>query len=148
SKEYIQLLLAQPIKRQTLYWGLYTGIATPLMGAFIVGILLPLSWHGLIAGEGFTASVTVLLLGAVLTLIFVAIGFLLGLIFHDERIKGFGFTIVIWLFMAVLYDGLILVLIFTFGDFPLEKFVIISSMLNPIDLARITVMLEFDISAL
>ncbi len=148
SKEYIQLLLAQPVKRETLYWGLYTGIVTPLMGAFILGILLPLSWHGLLSGEGFSASMTVLLLGAILTLVFVALGFLLGLIFYNDRIKGFGFTIVIWLFMAVLYDGLILVFIFTFGDFPLEKFVIITSMLNPIDLARITVMLKFDISAL
>lgn len=148
SKEYIQLLLAQPVKRATLFWGLYMGIATPLMGAYMIGILLPLAWHGLLAGEGFMASITVLLLGAVLTLIFVALGFLLGLIFYNDRIKGFGFTIVIWLFMAVLYDGLILILIFTFGDFPLEKFVIIASMLNPIDLARITVMLEFDISAL
>lgn len=148
SKEYIQLLLAQPVKRQTLYWGLYIGISTPLMGAYLVGIMLPLAWHGLLSGESLIASLTVLLLGASLTLIFVALGFLLGLLFYNDRIKGFGFTIVIWFFMAVLYDGLILVLIFTLGDFPLEKFVIISSMLNPIDLARITVMLEFDISAL
>ena len=83
-----------------------------------------------------------------LTLIFVSLGFVLGLAFYDDRIKGFGFTIVIWLFMAILYDGLILFLVFLLGDYPLDKFVIIVSMLNPIDLARIMVMLEFDISAL
>lgn len=38
--------------------------------------------------------------------------------------------------------------VFLFGDYPLENFVIAVSMLNPIDLARIMVMLEFDVSAL
>jgi Cu-processing system permease protein len=39
-------------------------------------------------------------------------------------------------------------MIFIFGDYPLERAVIAVSMLNPIDLARIMIMLEFDISAL
>lgn len=94
------------------------------------------------------ASAMVLGLGAVLTLIFVSLGFVFGLKFYDDRIKGFGFTIVVWLFLAILYDGLVLMMIFMFGDYPLEKAVIAVSMLNPIDLARIMIMLEFDISAL
>ncbi len=147
SREFVELLLTQPINRKTLYWGLYCGISTPLMAAFILGASLPLGWHGILMIDP-SASIMVLALGGVLTLIFVALGFVLGLAFYDDRIKGFGFTIVIWLFMAILYDGLILMAIFMFGDYPLERFVIGATMLNPIDLARIMVMLEFDISAL
>ncbi|MEX0995115.1 MAG: ABC transporter permease subunit [Balneolaceae bacterium] len=147
SREFVELLLTQPIDRKTLYWGLFTGISTPLMAAFIAGVALPLGWHGILAGN-LAASALVLGLGGILTLIFVSLGFVLGLKYYDDRIKGFGFSIVIWLFMAVLYDGLILLLIFLLGDFPLERFVIAVSMLNPIDLARIAIMLEFDISAL
>jgi len=147
SREFVELLLIQPINRSVLYWGLFLGISTPLMAAFILGAMLPLGWHGILMLDG-TASTMVLGLGGVLTLIFASLGFVLGLLFYEDRIKGFGFTIVIWLFLAILYDGLVLMLVFTFGDYPLEQFVIAVSMLNPIDLARIMVMLEFDISAL
>ncbi len=147
SREFVEMLLTQPVDRKTLYWGLYLGISIPLMSAFVLGAALPLGWNGILNNE-VASTLLVLGLGAVLTLIFVSLGFVLGLAFYDDRIKGFGFTIVIWLFLAILYDGLILLLIFTFGDYPLDKFVIVVSMLNPIDLARIMVMLEFDISAL
>lgn len=147
SREFVELLLTQPIDRKVLYWGLFLGISTPLMAAFIIGSLLPLAWHGILALDGGSAAL-VLGLGGMLTLIFVSLGFVFGLMFYDDRIKGFGFTIVIWLFLAILYDGLVLMLVFLFGDYPLEQFVIVVSMLNPIDLARILVMLEFDISAL
>lgn len=147
SREFVELLLTQPIDRKVLYWGLFLGISTPLMMAFVVGSLLPLGWHGILMIDH-AASAMVLGLGAVLTLIFVSLGFVFGLAFYDDRIKGFGFTIVIWLFLAILYDGLVLMLVFTFSDYPLERFVIAVSMLNPIDLARIMVMLEFDVSAL
>lgn len=147
SREFVELLLTQPINRSVLYWGLFLGIATPLMAAFIIGAALPLGWHGIIMADAVAAAL-VLGLGGVLTLIFVSLGFLFGLKFYEDRIKGFGFTIVVWLFLAILYDGLVLLLVFTFGDYPLEQFVIAVSMLNPIDLARILVMLEFDISAL
>ncbi len=147
SREFVELLLTQPINRRVLYWGLFLGIATPLMAAFIIGSMLPLAWHGILMIDG-TASAMVLGLGGVLTLIFVSLGFVFGLLFYEDRIKGFGFTIVIWLFLAILYDGLVLLLVFMFGNYPLEQFVIAVSMLNPIDLARIMVMLEFDVSAL
>lgn len=147
SREFVELLLTQPINRGVLYWGLFLGISTPLMAAFIVGSLLPLGWHGILMIDG-VASAMVLGLGGVLTLIFASLGFVFGLMFYEDKIKGFGFTIVIWLFLAILYDGLVLMLVFMFGDYPLENFVIAVSMLNPIDLARIIVMLEFDVSAL
>lgn len=147
SREFIELLLTQPINRKVLYWGLFLGISTPLMAAFIIGTMVPLGYHGVLMID-IVASTMVLGLGGALTLIFVALGFVLGLSFYDDRIKGFGFTIVIWLFLAILYDGIVLMLIFLFGNYPLEQFVIVVSMLNPIDLARIMVMLEFDVSAL
>jgi Cu-processing system permease protein len=147
SREFVELLLTQPINRGVLYWGLFLGISTPLMAAFIIGSMLPLGWHGILMIDG-VASAMVLALGGILTLIFASLGFVFGLMFYEDKIKGFGFTIVVWLFLAILYDGLVLMLIFVFGDYPLENFVIAVSMLNPIDLARIMVMLEFDVSAL
>ncbi|MEX2584836.1 MAG: ABC transporter permease subunit [Balneolaceae bacterium] len=147
SKEFIELLLTQPIDRRSIYRGLFLGISTPLMGAFVAGGGLPMIWHGLVRDHLY-AAVLVLGLGGMLTVLFAAIGFLIGLLFYEDRIKGFGFTMVIWLFLAILYDGLILLLVAVLGDYPVDQLILGITMVNPVDLARILILLEFDISAL
>jgi Cu-processing system permease protein len=112
------------------------------------GTILPLIWHGNFTGETASQTALVLGLGAFLTFIFTGLGFVMGLAYYEEKIKGFGYSLMIWLFMAVIYDGLIMIVIFLFGDYPIETAVVGLTMLNPIDLARILVLLEFDISAL
>ncbi len=57
-------------------------------------------------------------------------------------------TIVLWLFFAILYDGIILFTLFALEDYPLEKLTLVMSMFNPIDLGRILILLQFDIAAL
>jgi Cu-processing system permease protein len=105
-------------------------------------------YNGMFFGEQIASILLLLGLGLILTLLFTGIGFWLGLAFFEDRIKGLGFALVGWLFLAVLYDGLVLLTIFVLGDYPIEKPMLALTMLNPIDLARITVLLEFDISAL
>ncbi|MCG2588556.1 ABC transporter permease subunit [Rhodohalobacter sulfatireducens] len=148
SRDYLELLLTQPVNRETLYWGLFTGISGPLTSAFLAGTTLPLIWHGNFSGEPAMQTVLVLGIGAILTFIFTGLGFVMGLAYYEEKIKGFGYSLMIWLFMAVIYDGLILLLIFLLGDYPIETGVVGLTMLNPIDLGRILILLEFDISAL
>jgi len=148
SREFVELLLAQPLDRKSLFAGLYGGLAIPLCLAFVVGAGLPLFYTGVWVQTGFQTMATVFGLGIALSLIFVGIGFLFGLKYFDERVKGFGFALVSWLLLAVLYDGLILLFVGTFGEYPLEKAIIGLSIINPIDLARIAVLMKFDISAL
>lgn len=148
SREFTELLLAQPLDRKTLFWGLFGGVTVPLALAFTIGAGLPLAYSGLIGSASIKSLLLIMGLGNVLTLLFTGLGFWLGLKFFDDRIKGLGFALVSWLFLAVLYDGLVLLTVFLLGDYPIEKPMLALTMLNPIDLARITVLLEFDISAL
>ena len=53
-----------------------------------------------------------------------------------------------WLFLAVIYDGAFLISLVMFDDYPLDKFSLIATMFNPIDLSRILILLKLDISAL
>ena len=69
-------------------------------------------------------------------------------VLSEQRVKGIGLTIVLWLFFAILYDGIILFILFVLEDYPLEKVTLILSMFNPIDLGRILILLQFDIAAL
>ncbi|MDX1638131.1 MAG: hypothetical protein R3281_09190 [Balneolaceae bacterium] len=148
SREFVEMMLAQPLKRSSLFWGLFGGITMPLSAAFVLGAGLPLLYNGVAYDAGWQPVLLILGLGWVLTVLFTGIGFLFGLCYFNDRIKGFGLALVSWLFLAVLYDGFIMLVISLFGEFPLERVVLGLSLLNPIDLARVLVLLEFDISAL
>jgi Cu-processing system permease protein len=43
SREFIELLLAQPLPRVSIFAGLYLGLALPLAGAFLLGVGVPLA---------------------------------------------------------------------------------------------------------
>jgi Cu-processing system permease protein len=146
SREYIELLLSQPIERGSLFAGLYAGLALPLTGAFVVGVSLPFLYHGAIAG-GAMALLVLLGTGSLLTLVFVALAFAVALATED-RIKGLGLALAAWLFFGVIYNGLMLLVIQLFQAYPLQQAVIVMSLLNPIDLGRILLLLNLDAAAL
>lgn len=50
--------------------------------------------------------------------------------------------------MAVIYDGLFLLALIVFEEYPLDTFSLAATVFNPIDLSRILILLELDISAL
>jgi Cu-processing system permease protein len=145
SREYIELLLTQPIRRSELFLGLFGGLALPLSAAFAVGVGLPFLWHGAI---GMGAALPILIgTGVLLTVAFVALAFALALATED-RVKGMGLALLAWMFFAVLYNGVVLLVVQLFADYPLEKVVIGLSVLNPIDLGRILLLLNLDAAAL
>ena len=147
SREFIELLLAQPIPRIRIFLGMFFGISLSLSFSLLLGMGLPFIIYGILI-SGHTMSLLVLLLsGVFLTFIFTAISFYIALI-NENRLKGFGMAILVWLFMAFLYDGIFLLSLLLLQEYPIEKFAIAMSLLNPIDLSRILIMLKLDISAL
>jgi len=146
SREFIELLLAQPLKRRTVFAGLYLGLAIPLSVAFLGGISLPFVIHGLTA-DARGPLATMLLGGGALTLIFTGIAFCIALRFED-RLTGLGAGISIWLLLALVYDGVVLFGVALLSNHAIEKPLLLISLANPIDLVRIALLLQFDISAL
>jgi len=147
SRSFIQLLLAQPVGRGSLFAGLYAGLAVPLAAAFLLGVGLPFLWDG--AGEGPLAGPLIMLLsaGTLLTLVFTALAVLVSL--HvDDRAKGLGLAILLWLTATALYDALIVLVTTTFSDYPLELPLIGLTILNPVDLGRVLLLLRLDTAAL
>ncbi len=147
SREFTELLLAQPIKRRNIFLGQYLGIALSLSLSLVLGLGIPFLAYGIFQSAEIFNFFTLILIGAMLTFIFVALAFGLALIFED-KIKGFGLAIVTWLLFAVIYDGLFLILLLVFDDYPLDKFALFATVFNPIDLSRILILLKLDISAL
>ena len=147
SREFTELLLAQPLRRITIFLGQYIGLSVSLSLSLLLGLGIPFLLYGLFESSEIWNFMSLIIVGVFLTFIFVALAMNIALS-NENRIKGFGFAILVWLFMAVIYDGLFLISLMLFNDYPLDKFSLIISMFNPIDLSRILILLKLDISAL
>lgn len=147
SREFSEVLLAQPIRRTKIFLGQYLGLAISLSASLVIGLLIPFLFFGLAGSEYWVHFGLLLLTGVFLTFIFSAIAYSIGLA-NVNKIKGFGMSILLWLFLAVVYDGLFLIALMVFDDYPIDKFALIGSMLNPIDLSRVLIILKLDISVL
>lgn len=147
SKEFTELLLAQPIKRNRIFLGQYLGVSFSLALSLVLGLGVPFVIYGLFNSPAIFDFVLLLITGTFLNFIFVALAFNIALS-NENRIKGFGYAILMWLFLAVVYDGLFLISLVIFNEYPLDKISLFATMFNPIDLSRILIILKLDISAL
>ena len=142
SREFAELLLAQPLKRTTIFLGQYLGLSISLVLSYCLGITIAFFvYQGTM--EEFYLLMLLLVSGSLLTFIFIAIAFFISAS-QEDRIKGFGLSILLWLTAAIIYDGLFLAILAVFQDYPLETPSIILSMFNPIDLSRIMVLLQLE----
>jgi len=147
SKEFTELLLAQPLKRSSIFLGQYLGVAGSLTMSLVLGLGIPFILYGLFRSDAIWNFSLLLINGAFLTLIFTALAFNIALS-NENKIKGFGYAVLLWLFLAVIYDGLFLLSLIIFEEYPLDSFSLVATMLNPIDLSRTLILLKLDISAL
>jgi len=146
SREFVELLLAQPVPRRQLFAGLYLGLAIPLAGAFLVGAGIPFAIHAR-QGASLGGVAALLTAGVTLSLSFAAIATWIALK-TDDRLKGVGLAIGAWLVATVVYDGVVLGAAAAFGNYPLERPLLALMMANPVDLARVLVLTQLDVSAL
>lgn len=147
AREFTELLLAQPVGRKSLFAGLYVGLAAPLSLALVVGVGLPFVLHGL-ADPSQRGTIGALLgAGVALTCVFTAVAFLIALR-SDDKVKGLGVAVGLWLLFSLLYDGLVLLLAMIFADYPLERPLLGLMLANPVDLARVFLLLRLDVAAL
>lgn len=144
SREFIELILTQPVRRSTVFYALYLGVTLPFVFSFLLGVGIPTLIHALALSP---AIVTLLTTGAALTFVFTSIAFYVGIAINDKA-AGMGLAFILWLFFTVIYDGALLGITVMFQDYPLEQPTIAMVILNPIDLARIAVMLTVDYAAL
>jgi Cu-processing system permease protein len=147
AREFTELLLAQPIRRSAVYTGLYLGLAVPMTGGFIAGVGVPLLMRGGGDPAQRGAVLTLLAVGAALTLAFTAIAFVIALSVED-RLRGVGIALGIWLFATVAYDGIVLTAVALFSNHPIERPLLALMFANPVDLGRVVLLLRLDVAAL
>lgn len=142
SSEFIELLLSQPVKRRKIWSSLFLGLSLSMTVAFFVGAGIPL-----LINAPNSLGFMMIAIGCLITIIFVALAFLSSILTRDKA-KGIGIAIMIWLFFALLFDGIVLFLLFQLSDYPIENFMVGLTALSPIDLARIQILMHLDVSAM
>ena len=142
SAEFIELLVSQPLKRKTIWLSLFAGLSLSLSLAFLAGTGIPILIY-----QANTIGFMMIAMGILLSIIFVAIA-MLATVKTRDKAKGIGAAILLWLYFSLLFDGLVLFLLFQFADYPLEKPMIGVTALNPVDLGRILILLQMDVSAM
>lgn len=142
SYEFIELMLSQPVGRKRILLSEFTGVSLSLLCSFWIGVGIPVLFYSFS-----DTGMSLLFTGSCLILVFTSLAFLSSVSSRDKA-RGIGSALLLWFYFSLLYDGLILLILFAFSDYPLEKITLILSALNPIDLGRIFIMLKMDISAL
>lgn len=142
SGEFIELLVSHPVNRGMIWKALFAGLSASLVLAYLLGAGIPLI---LFADTG--SAVMMIVCGVFLTVIFTAIAFLAAILTRDKA-KGIGISVMLWLYFALLFDGLVLFLFLQFADYPVEKAVVLLSATSPVDLCRILILLHLDVSAM
>ena len=147
SEEFIRLLLTQPISRKSIFIGVYSGLAVSLCLSLVLGVSIPLLFYGILGSPEIVSFLILISMACALTVIFSLLAFIIAMR-NKNRIRGIGIAMFLWLFFAIIYDGIFLLLLSVFKDYPLENLTIGLTSMNPIDLARIMIMLKMDISAM
>ncbi len=142
SSEFIELLLSQPIRRKKIWVSLYCGLSSSMVLAFLFGAGIPLL---LFAPD--SVGFMMIVVGSLISIIFVALAFLSSILTRDKA-KGIGIAIMTWLYFALLFDGMVLFLLFQLEEYPIENAMVAVTALSPIDLARIQILLHLDVSAM
>lgn len=147
SREFTELLLAQPVQRGALFHGLFAGLVLPLSVAFLAGVTLPLLVHGGLGRDSIALLTLMLIAGIALTAVFGALATLVaGTV--DDRLRALGVALGLWGVMTLAWDGFILWVTIAFADRPLEQPMLVLTFLNPVDLARVLLILRLDVSAM
>lgn len=142
SSEFIEVLLAQPISRKRIFISEFIALSLAVGGAFLLATGIPL-----LIFYPDTVSLLLIIGGFFLTIIFIALAFW-SAVFTRDKAKGIGLSLVFWLYFSLIYDGLILMIMFNFSDYPIDKIVVALLSLNPVDVTRVMILMKMEMSAM
>lgn len=142
SSQFIELLLSQPVARANVWFNIFLGLSTALILAFLIGCGIPILLYSSI-----TVGFSLIIIGILLSVIFTAFA-MLSAIMSRDRAKGIGISVFVWMFFAIIYDGILLILMFQLSDYPVEGLMAMLTTISPISMARILVLMQLDVAAM
>lgn len=136
AETFTSLLLTQAIRRSILFLARWLATSFCLGLSYLIG-----SFTGILTSGALSkATLLLLVFGTLLNFIFVAIGLLIAVAIQD-RLKGIGLALVVWLYFSILHDAFFFFFVSFFREYPIEIPGIFLMLLNPVDLTRISLLM-------
>lgn len=143
SDRFTELLLTQPVLRRSILMARWGSLSLSLCACIAVGISLPLIFTG-----GMSTGLMLLLVTSFfLTFVFVTLGLWIAVGLLD-RMKGIGLSLGVWLYFSLIHDGVLLLFLLAFREYPIDGFAAALGSMNPIGLVRVIHLVHYDISLL
>jgi Cu-processing system permease protein len=139
SDRFTQLVLTMPIQRSDLFIARWSALILALGGSIGIGLIGAFATHGGLSLSLFLACALILFL----VVVFVSLGLCLAILCND-RMKGIGGMLALWLYFVVVHDGGLLVLLALLKDYPMDIASALLAALNPIGLVRVGLLLHLD----
>ncbi|SNZ16670.1 NosY protein [Hydrogenobacter hydrogenophilus] len=137
NRNFLEFLLSQPVRRSTLFMSISVSLSLSLGLSYLLGSIVPFYY---LMGYNLSFFKCVLLNLSIVPL-FVNLG-LFSALFVEDRIRGLGFSIFLWLFLCLFYDALLLYMVVLLSDYPVYKLFIGLTIMNPLDLLRLTLLMD------
>jgi Cu-processing system permease protein len=136
-KEYLEILVCQPVSRFQVILGKYIGLIFTLIGASVLGYTIPGVVIALVIGTaGAVGYILTVIFSIVLGVIFLGFAVLISLLANRQQI-ALGISIGVWIFFEVIYGLLVFGTTIYFKPLIL-KFVLIFALFgNPVDIIRV-----------
>jgi Cu-processing system permease protein len=146
SREFVELMLAQPVARKQLFGGIYLGLLVSMAGAGVLGLGLPLGML-IRSGASLAPASTLIAMAVALSAAFIGVASVIAYAIED-RVRGLAAALGAWLILAIVWDAGVLMLATQLSDYPIERAMLGAMIANPIDLARLLLLFQFDVAAL
>lgn len=142
SREFIHLLLIQPIRRSSVIRGIFIGLAGGFVFSFLVGIGLPL-----LLFYPTLASLYLIIAGLLLCIIFTGIALWVST-HQQDKARSMGIILLFWVFFTFVYESIQLLIMYQLAEYPIEQPMLWSVFFNPVSIARILVVMQTEAAAL
>ncbi|MCK5574061.1 MAG: ABC transporter permease [Bacteroidetes bacterium] len=136
-REYLELMITQPLTRRQVILGKYLGLVFTLVGATVIGFTIPGILISLVIGiDGALGYALTVLFSMLLGLVFLGCAILISQISNRQQI-AVGISIGVWIFFEVLYGLLIIGTTIYFSADLLQYVLLFALGGNPIDIVRV-----------
>ncbi|MCE9500177.1 MAG: hypothetical protein K8R21_06730 [Leptospira sp.] len=147
TMNFIDMILYRDVSRNVYFFAKWLGMALSLGAGISAGIGIPFFIFTLPDLSMVFIFLELLLFAILLNVIFMTIGINIALLVKKKEIV-ISVVLFFWFYFYLLYDLLITGLGLLFGEYPVDIPVFILIALNPVDLVRISVLLQMDLAVL
>jgi len=141
-REFLEVMVTQPVSRAQVLLGKYLGLALTVVGAALLGFGLPGVIIALTIGvEGVFSYLAVMLYSCLLAVVFSGLSVLIALLARRRQV-ALGVALGIWIFFELLYGVLMLATTLYLSPSILKPTLLIGLLGNPIDISRVLSLLQ------